>query len=117
MRFSAPVLDCMENTDILSTLIEKHSQQGFLFRVKDDSMVDAHIPKGALLAVDKLTKPCSGMLIIAEIEGIVVVRRLVKTLRLTVLHPENAYYKPLTVTPGMNMIIYGVVTAILITCP
>jgi DNA polymerase V len=117
MRFPAPVLDCMENTDILSTLIEKHLLQGFLFRVEDDSMINAHIPKGALLAVDKHIKPASGMIIIAEIEGAVVVRRLVKTLRLTVLHPENAYYKPLTVTAGMNMIIYGVVMAILITCP
>src|SRR5438477_12894531 len=112
MRFSAPALDCRENGCGLNA-----EHQGFHFRVKDDSMINAHMPSGALLAVDKHIKPESGMVIIAEVGGVVVVRRLVKTLRLTVLHPENPYYKPLTVTPEMNMIIYGVVTAILITCP
>jgi DNA polymerase V len=117
MRFSAPAEDCMENAHDLSALLVKPSNSAFLFRAKDDSMINAHIPKGALIVVDKYKKPESGMLIIAEIEDTVVVRRLVKTFRLTVLHPENPYYKPLTVTPEMNMIIYGVVTTILITCP
>ena len=114
MRFSAPALDCMGSIHDLSALFEKTA---FVYRTCGDSMINAHIPHGAWLAVDRQIKAANGMIVIAEVGGIVMVRRLVKTTRLTVLHPENPYYKPLIITPEMNMIIYGVVTTVIITSP
>jgi len=86
----------------------------FYHQVTGDSMSQAHIPDGALLVLDRSLRPTNGDIVLADLEGERLVRRLVRTSRVLVLHPENPSYRPLVVTPRMQITILGVVLAILI---
>ncbi len=86
----------------------------FFYRVTGDSMSQAHIPDGALLVVDRSLRPANGDIVLVNLEGEQVVRRLVRTSRVLVLHPDNPSYRPQVITPQMHLTILGVVLAILI---
>ena len=70
----------------------------FLLRVKGDSMVDAGILDGDLLAVHKTAEAANGTIIVARIDDDVTVKRLRRKSRTKlVLQPENAAYDPIEV--------------------
>jgi DNA polymerase V len=114
MGFPSPAADYQEEVIDLGKELVKHPSTTFFFRVQGDSMVNANIPDQALLVVDRAMKACSGDIIVAVVNGELTVRRLVRTSRALVLHPENPVYKPLIVTREMNMTVWGTVTAIII---
>ena len=70
----------------------------FLLRVRGDSMIDAGILDGDLLAVHKTQDVRSGEIVVARIEDDVTVKRLGRKARnkLTLL-PENPDYEPIEV--------------------
>lgn len=111
MGFPSPAKDYQEDVIDLSQYLVQHPSATFYFRVSGDSMINANIPNGALLVVDRAIKPVSGMIVLAVVNGEFTVRRIVQTRKALVLHPENPMYKPLTVTGEMNMQVWGVVTA------
>ena len=114
MGFPSPAKDYQEDVIELSKYLVQHPSATFYFRVSGDSMINASMPDGALLVVDKAIKPASGMIVLAVVSGEFTVRRIVQTRKALVLHPENPAYKPLTVTEEMNMQIWGVVTAVVV---
>lgn len=114
MGFPSPAKDYQEDVIELSKYLVQHPSATFYFRVSGDSMINASMPNGALLVVDKAIKPVSGMIVLAIVNGEFTVRRIVQTRKALVLHPENPAYKPLTVTEEMNMQIWGVVTAVVV---
>lgn len=70
----------------------------FLLRVRGDSMIDAGILDGDLLAVHKTPVARSGDIIVARIEDEVTVKRLRrKSRRRLLLIAENADYEPIEV--------------------
>ena len=70
----------------------------FLLRVEGDSMVDAGILDGDLLAVHKTAEAANGAIIVARIDDDVTVKRLRRKSRTKlVLQPENAAYDPIEV--------------------
>ena len=77
-------------------------------------MSNANIPDGCLLVVDKSLKAKSGNIIVAVVYGEFTVKRLVRTARDWVLHPENPLYKPVIITDEMELKVWGVVTKIII---
>jgi DNA polymerase V len=112
--FPSPALDYMEkDIDLLEYLI-KHPLATFIGRAKGDSMKDAFIPDNALLVVDKSIKPTCGKIVVAIVNGEFTVKRLVKTPRSWVLHPENPLYKPIIITEDMQFEVWGVVTKVII---
>jgi DNA polymerase V len=112
--FPSPATDYMEkDIDLMDVLIE-HPQSTFFMRAKGDSMKDAFIPDNALLVVDKQIKPTSGKIVVAVVNGEFTLKRLVKTPRCWVLHPENAMYKPIQITEDMDFQVWGVVTKVII---
>ena len=82
--------------------------------MEGESMINAHIPDGALLIADRSVKPQSGMIVVAAVNGEYTVRRLVRTRKLLVLHADNPSFRPLPITPELKLEVHGVVTAIVI---
>lgn len=112
--FPSPADDYLEkDIDLVDELV-KHPLSTFFMRVKGDSMKDAYIPDMALLVVDKAITPTSGKIVVAVVNGEFTLKRLVKTPRSWVLHPENPLYKPIPITEEMDFQVWGVVTKIII---
>lgn len=112
--FPSPAQDYMEEDINLQELLIPKPLSTFIIRVKGESMINACIPDGALLVVDKSIKATHGKIIVAVVNGEFTVKRLVKTPRAWVLHPENTLYKPMVITDDMQFEVWGVVTKILI---
>src|SRR5205809_7976036 len=100
--FPSPALDYMEEEINLQELLITKPLSTFIIRVKGDSMKDAFIADGALLVVDRSIQADSGMIVVAVVNGEFTVKRLVKTPRAWVLHPENPMYKPIPITDEMR---------------
>jgi len=71
----------------------------YLLRVKGDSMIEAGIFDGDLLAVHKTQQATNGQIVVARIEDEVTVKRFQRTRKRNqiVLLPENKDYQPIEV--------------------
>lgn len=71
----------------------------YLLRVRGDSMIDAGILDGDLLAVHKTQQATNGQIVVARIEDEVTVKRFQRTRRRNqiLLLPENKAYQPIEV--------------------
>jgi DNA polymerase V len=98
----------------MSLTLSANATKTFFFRVKDNSMEGAYMPNKALLVVDKSSTPCNGSIIVADVNGERLVRRMHRNGDAYVLHPENTMYPSLVVREGMQMNVLGVVTAIIL---
>jgi DNA polymerase V len=115
MRFPATVTNPLRHDTSMSAYINPSSATTFCFRMEGESMINAHIPDGALVIADRSVKPQSGMIVVAAVNGEYTVRRLVQTRKLLVLHADNPSFRPMPVTADMQLEVHGVVTAIIIT--
>ncbi len=114
MRFPAQVTDHLRAETAMPALTDSSASTTFCFRMEGESMINAHIPDGALLIADRSVKPQSGMIVVAAVNGEYTVRRLVRTRKLLVLHADNPSFRPLPITPELKLEVHGVVTAIVI---
>lgn len=112
--FPSPAQDYMEEDINLQDMLIPKPLSTFLIRVKGDSMMNAFIPDGALLVVDRSVKAVNGKIVVAVLNGEFTVKRLVKTPRAWVLHAENPLYKPIVLTEEMDFTVWGVVTRVII---
>src|SRR4051812_3074229 len=112
--FPSPALDYMEKEIDLAEEQIKHPLSTFIMRAKGDSMKDAYIADNALLVIDKSVRPSSGKIVVAVVNGEFTVKRLIKTPRSLVLHPENPLYKPIPIKEDMQFEVWSVVTKIII---
>lgn len=77
----------------------------FLLEVKGDSMIDAGIRDGDLVAVNKQSDARDGEIVAALIEGEeATVKRLQRKGGMVFLHSENPAYKPMVFTEGVELI-------------
>jgi len=111
---SVPVAAESRTAIALSLPRQDNNTTTFSYCMEGDSMVQAHIPHGALLIADRSVQPQSGMIVVAEVDGKMTVRRLVRTRKLLVLHADNPAYRPMPVTADTQLRIHGVVTTIII---
>ncbi|MEC5146797.1 translesion error-prone DNA polymerase V autoproteolytic subunit [Chitinophaga sp. 212800010-3] len=112
--FPAPATDGQEQGIDLSRVLQPHPASSFVIRVKGDSMAEASIPDGCMAVVDRSLRPSTGDIIVAELNGEYVVRRLVKAGRNWVLHAENTFYKPVLITEDTDFQVWGVVVSVIV---
>jgi DNA polymerase V len=112
--FPSPAGDYIESEIDLAEILVPHPSSTFFVRVQGDSMEGACIPDGALLIVDRSLKAVSGKIIVAIVNGEFTIKRLVKTPRSWVLHPENSAYRPIQLNEEMTFEVWGVVTKIIL---
>ena len=101
-------IEAIENVESYITIPEvlRRKKPTFLLRVRGDSMIDAGILDGDLIAVRKSQTANVGEIIVARIDDEVTVKRLEKQGANAVLQPANDFYEPI-VLPAEDLAIEG----------
>ena len=112
--FPSPASDYTEENIDLNRELAPRPLSTFYFRTVNDSMIDAHIPPGAILVVDKSRQPQNYSVVVASVDGEFLVKYFVRDREGLRLLPANKKYKPMPITEGMDFAVWGVVTAVVI---
>ena len=107
--FPAPGDDQVENVLDINDLVVKNPASTFFVRVEGDSMIGAGIFSGDVLVVDRSKDPKDGLIVVAAVNGELVVKRLAIEGETALLVSENENYEPITVGDGEECFIWGVV--------
>jgi len=109
--FGAAADDYMERGIDLNEQLIRNKPATFLMKVSGDSMVDAGIHNGDIVIVDRSVKATNGKIIIAILNGEMLIRRLEKTFNKIRLIPETANLSPIEVdVSAADFSVWGVVT-------
>ncbi len=111
--FGAAADDYMERGIDLNEQLIRNKPATFFMRVTGNSMINAGISNGDTVIVDRSIKAQSGKIVIAVIDGEMLIRRLEKTLNKMRLIPETAKLSPIDVSEFNDLQIWGVVTYII----
>ena len=96
----------------LNELVIKHPAATFFMRVKGDGMLDAGISSDDILVVDRALSMSNHKIIVARLDGELVVRRvLLANGCLMLVDSKNS--EPLVVTAERDFEVWGVVTYII----
>ncbi len=108
--FGAAADDYAERGIDLNEQLIKNKPATFFFRLNSDAMTGAGIQQGDILIVDRSLKPASGKIIVAVLNGEMLVRRFIKNFSSSFLIAENNRYKPINLAEFSDFVIWGVVT-------
>jgi DNA polymerase V len=111
--FGAAADDYMERSIDLNEQLIKNKPATYFFRMKGDAMRDAGIFDGDALIVDRSVKPANGKIIVAVLNGELLVRRFHKNFSSAFLIPENSRYKSINLAEFSDFIVWGVVTYVI----
>jgi DNA polymerase V len=111
--FGAAADDYMERGIDLNEQLIKNKPATFFFRMKGDAMRDAGIFDSDVLIVDRSLKLATGKIIVAVLNGELLVRRFHKNFSSAFLVPENNRYKPINLAEFSDFTVWGVVTYII----
>ena len=113
-RFPSPAQDYEQEELDLNKHLINNPPATFLYRVGNmqDSMIDAGIQPNCILIVDRSITPKSSHIVIAEVDGESMVKRLYKRRGVIELLSENKdkNYPPIVFKEGQDLIVSGVVT-------
>ena len=107
--FGAAADDYAERGIDLNEQLIKNKPATFFFRMKGDAMVEAGIFENDILIVDRSLKVANGKIIVAVLNGDLLVRRFLKNFSSAYLIPENNRYKPLNLAEFSDFAVWGVV--------
>jgi DNA polymerase V len=104
--------DELANSDVLSidAALNIHDFATYLVRLSGDSMQGAGMYEGDLMIVSKGIEPVRGHIVIAVVNGDVMVKRLDHNGYHPVLRSANPNYPPRHVMEGDEFSVWGVVT-------
>jgi DNA polymerase V len=111
--FGAAADDYMERGIDLNEQLIRNKPATFFMRVSGTSMSNAGIYDGDIVIVDRSLKPQNGKIVIAVIDGEMLIRRYEKTINSLRLIPETAKLSPIEVSEFMDFKIWGVVSCII----
>lgn len=111
--FGAAADDYMERGIDLNEQLIRNKPATFFFRMKGDAMRDIGIFDGDILIVDRSLKLINGRIIIAILNGELLVRRFHKNFSAAFLIAENSRYKNINLTEFNDFAVWGVVTYVI----
>jgi len=112
--FGAAADDYMERGIDLNEQLIRNKPSTFFMRVSGEAMTGAGIFDGDVVIVDRSIKPQSGKVVIAVLNGDMLIRRLEKTFNKIRLIPETKSLSPIEVDTGnADFAIWGVVTYVI----
>lgn len=112
-RFPSPAQDYeLAELDLNQWLIT-NPPATFFMQVTGDSMTGAGIYPGSILVVDKSKTPRPNSIVVALVEGELMVKRLYKRGSVIKLLSENDAYSPIVFSEGQELIVWGVVTYVI----
>lgn len=109
--FPAPGDDQVERVLDINDLVVQNQASTFFVRVEGDSMIGAGIFSGDVLVIDRSKEAKDGVIVVAAINGEMVVKRLRRSSsrRNLELVSENEEYKPIVMGEDEDCTIWGVV--------
>lgn len=107
--FPSPADEYLEGKLDLNKHLIPHPLATFFVRVSGNSMTGAGIYEGDLLIVDRSLEPRDGNVVIAVVNGELLVKRLKMRNGQPHLVAEHPDYAPLAITEAMDFSIWGVV--------
>lgn len=111
--FPSPADDYLEGQLDLNQYLVQHPTATFFVRVTGESMLGAGIHPNDILIVDRSLEASTGKVIIAVVNGELLVKRLKLSEEKIYLVAENPDYPPLMVTEMMDFEVWGVVTNVI----
>ncbi|MFT3909241.1 MAG: translesion error-prone DNA polymerase V autoproteolytic subunit [Ferruginibacter sp.] len=111
--FGAAADDYMERGIDLNEQLIRNKPATFFMRVTGNSMINASIHDGDIVIVDRSIKAQSGKIVIAVIDGEMLIRRFEKTMNKVRLIPETTKLSPMDVSEFNDLQIWGVVTYVI----
>jgi len=111
--FGAAADDYMERGIDLNEQLIRNKPATFFMRVTGNSMINASIHDGDVVIVDKSIKPQNGKIVIAIVDGEMLIRRLEKTMNKMRLVPETPKLSAIEVGEFSDVSIWGVVTYVI----
>ena len=114
--FPSPAMDYMEERIDLTEQLAPRPLSTFYSKCDGDSMVDACIPSGSILVIDKSLTAKSGDIVVAYLNGGFTVKYIKFHEGKCFLIPANKKknYPVTEITEEMEMMVWGVVTNIVI---
>jgi DNA polymerase V len=113
--FGAAADDYMERGIDLNEQLIRNKPATYFMRVSGNSMINACIHDGDIVIVDRSIKPASGKIVIAVVDGEMLIRRLERTMNRVRLIPETPKLSPIEVNEFSDLVIWGVVTYVIHT--
>jgi DNA polymerase V len=111
--FGSAADDYMERGIDLNEQLVRNKPATFFMRVQGNSMINACIHNGDIVIVDRSIKPQSGKIIIAVVDGEMIIRRIEKSMNKIRLIPETPKLSPIEITEFTDFTIWGVVTYVI----
>ncbi len=111
--FGAAADDYMERGIDLNEQLIRNKPATYFMRVTGNSMINASIHDGDIVIVDRSIKAQSGRIVIAVIDGEMLIRRYEKTMNKLRLIPETPKLSPIDVSEFNELQIWGVVTYVI----
>jgi DNA polymerase V len=111
--FGAAADDYAERGIDLNEQLIGNKPATFFFRMKGDAMVNTGIFDNDVLIVDRSLKLVNGKVIVAILNGELLVRRFHKNFSSAFLIPENDRYKPINLAEFSDFALWGVVTYVI----
>jgi len=111
--FGAAADDYMERGIDLNEQLIRNKPATYFMRVSGNSMINAAVHDGDIVIVDRSIKPVNGKIVIAVIDGEMLIRRYEKTLNRLRLIPETPKLSPIDVSEFSDFKIWGVVTYVI----
>lgn len=111
--FGAAADDYMERGIDLNEQLIRNKPATFFMRVSGNSMINAGIFDGDIVIVDRSLKPQNGKIVIAVIDGEMLIRRYEQTLNKLRLVPETPKLATIDVSEFSDFKIWGVVLHII----
>jgi DNA polymerase V len=112
--FGAAADDYMERGIDLNEQLIRNKPATFFMRVSGDAMTGAGIFNGDVVIVDRSVKSANGKVVIASLNGEMLIRRLEKSFNKLRLVPETPKLSPIDVdVSGSEFSIWGVVTYVI----
>jgi DNA polymerase V len=104
----------MEKSIDLNEQLVRNRPATFFMRVSGDAMIGAGIFHGDVVIVDRSIKAANGKVVIASLNGEMLIRRLERTFNKIRLVPETTRLSPIDVDiSGAEFSIWGVVTFVI----
>lgn len=112
--FPSPAQDYLEQNALdLNTYLVHHKAATYFFNVKGDSMMNAGIHDGDKVLVDKAVNPQHKHIVVAIYNNEYTLKELFRKDGIIELRPANPAYQAIRLEEGDELIVWGVVTAVI----
>lgn len=111
--FPSPADDYIEKKLDLNELLIRNKEATFFLKVTGDSMLGAGIHSGDMIIVDRSLTAQHKQIVVAVLDGEIVVKRLLRVNNTVSLVAENPDFLPIEITPDAEFQVWGVVTCVI----